>query len=302
LLALVVALVAALGTTACSGSGDSDADEARDDDQIVVGSFDFAESKLLAALYGNALARHGYDVGFRLGIGPREIVDPALHQGLVDVVPEYAGTAAQFLGVSDRVSPTDDAEAHARLRAAARRIGVVALAPSPAQDANAFVVRRSTARRHRLRDLSDLARVAPDLVFGGPPECPERPLCLVGLQDVYGIEFGNVVALDVGGPLTVQSLETGDIDVGLLFTSDPVLREAGFVALRDDRRLQPAENVTPLVRTEFEPRFGPDAVDALDAVSSRLTTIELRRLNAQVAADPDDLHVIATRWVDAKVG
>jgi osmoprotectant transport system substrate-binding protein len=218
------------------------------------------------------------------------------------VVPEYAGTAAQFLGVSDRASPTDEAEAHARLREAARRLGVVALAPSPAQDANAFVVRRDTARRLGLRALSDLARVAPDLVFGGPPECPQRPLCLIGLQEVYGVEFGQVVALDVGGPLTVQSLETGDIDVGLLFTSDPVLRETEFVVLRDDRHLQPAENVTPLVRTEFAQRFGPAAVEALDAVSRRLTTIELRRLNAQVAADPADLHVIATRWVDAKVG
>jgi osmoprotectant transport system substrate-binding protein len=158
---------------------------------------------------------------------------------------------------------------------AARRIGAVALDASPAQDANAFVVRRETARRYDLRTL---------------------------IERVYGVEFGQVVALDVGGPLTVQSLESNDVDVGLLFTSDPVLRETDFVVLRDDRRLQPAENITPLVRDNVVERFGPDLVDALNDVSRRLSTIELRRVNAQVAADPLDVQGIAMRWVIAKVG
>ena len=84
-----------------------------------------------------------------------------------------------------------------------------------------------------------------------------RPLCLKGLEDVYGLHFKEFVALDTGGPLTVQALNDGTIDVGLLFSSDPTLRAGGLIDLRDDRSLQPAENVTPVISQATLERFGP---------------------------------------------
>ena len=57
------------------------------------------------------------------------------------------------------------------------------------------------------------------LVFGGPPECLERPLCLGDKeQELYGLDFKEVKKLDPGGPVTVKALQDGTIDVGLLFT------------------------------------------------------------------------------------
>ena len=137
------------------------------------------------------------------------------------------------------------------------------------------------------------------LTFGGPPECATRPLCLEGLRKVYGIEFEEVVALDAGGPLTHQALDTGIIDVALLFSTDPAIGTGDLVELIDDRALQPAENVTPIVRRTAADRFGARLVATLDAVSARLDTETLRELNARVQ-DSGSVRSTAAGWLDAE--
>ena len=138
--------------------------------------------------------------------------------------------------------------------------GLVAARPAPAQDANAIVVTAATAARYGLRSIADLARVAPRLVFGGPPECPGRAYCLPGLKRAYGLRFKAFIPLDAGGPLTLQALEAGYIGVALLFTTDPAIPARHLVVLADDRGLQPAENITPLVRRDVIARYGPRLV------------------------------------------
>jgi osmoprotectant transport system substrate-binding protein len=174
---------------------------------------------------------------------------------------------------------------------------MVALDPAPAQDANAIVVTPETAAEYGLRTISDLKPVARDLTFGGPPECPTRPLCLKGLRDTYGLKFNGFLSLDAGGALTREALQRGQVDVGLMFTTEPLIADGELVALEDDRRLQPAENVTPIVHRTVIERWGPDVVDLLDRVSGRLTTDALRRLNARVTAGEPPARVAAA-WLD----
>jgi osmoprotectant transport system substrate-binding protein len=149
-----------------------------------------------------------------------------------------------------------------------------------------------------VRDLSDLAPDAGDLTLGGPPECPTRQLCLRGLEETYGLRFGAFLPLDAGGPLTLEALLSGAIDVGLMFTTDGTIERRGLVLLGDDLDLQPAENVVPVTRTDVLRRFGPAFSEVLDAVSAALDTQTLRGLNAAVDAggSPDE---IARRWLDA---
>jgi len=107
-------------------------------------------------------------------------------------------------------------------------------------------------------------------------------LCLAGLERIYGLAFESFLPLDVGGPLTHQALVGGHIDVALLFTTDPRITAEGLVVLEDDRGMQPAENVIPVVRTEVVERWGDRLVAVVDGVSARLTTGRLRALNARV--------------------
>jgi osmoprotectant transport system substrate-binding protein len=266
------------------------------DNAITVGSFDFAESKVLAELYSQALERGGYRVRRAFDLGPREFVAPALARGLVELVPEYSGTALEFASLGRQPSTADVDETHNLLVRALARDHVVALTPAPARDANAFVVTRATAARYQLHSLSDLANVDSSLTFGGPPECPARARCLEGLERVYGLKFKAFVRLDAGGPVTRQALQEGYVDIALLFTTDPAIVRDGLVELVDDRELQPAENVVPLLHREVVDRFGPKVVTLIDAVSARLTTAALTDLDAQVQAGRGGAAV-ASEWL-----
>ncbi|HEV8424582.1 MAG TPA: ABC transporter substrate-binding protein [Actinomycetes bacterium] len=249
---------------------------------IQLASFDFPESEILGELYGQALRQHGFPVELVVQLGAREVVAPALEQGKVDMVPEYLGSALNFLNDRDRVATADARLTHARLEQAFAPRGVSVLAFAPAQDRNGFVVTGDLARRHGLEKISDLAPMAGRLVFGGPPECPQRPLCLKGLQDLYGLRFARFEAMP-SRAVTAAVLDSGEIDVGMIETTDPNLIEADLVQLADDRNLQPADNVVPVVRREVLDAYGPPVITLLNAVSAQLTTAELTKLNRQVA-------------------
>jgi len=267
---------------------------------ITVGSFNFPESVLLAYLYADILAGKGYPVRVLPDLGTRELVDPALMTGLVQLVPEYTGSALEFVSLG-RVHATANvaATAGALARSMAER-GLVSGPPAAAQDGNAIVVTAATAARYHLRSISDLARVARHLVFGGPPECPERPYCLPGLRLRYGLRFREFVPLDAGGPLTRQALIAGDINVALLFTTDPAIRARHLVVLADNRGLQPAENIVPVLRRTTVSRYGPGLLAALSALSARLSTAALTALDAQVEQDGRPPSAVAERWLRAQ--
>jgi osmoprotectant transport system substrate-binding protein len=293
-------MVALPACTSSSGSVPSAAGLAgRPGTVITVGSFDFPESVLLAEIYGQALAEDNFPVRILPDLGSRELVDSALMSGLVQLVPEYAGSALEFFSLG-RLSATSDAEAASRaLTGSVAGRGLVPASPAPAQDANAIVVTAATAARYGLRSIADLARLAPGLMFGGPPECPGRAYCLPGLKRVYGLRFKAFIPLDAGGPLTLQALEEGDIGVALLFTTDPDIPARHLVVLADDRGLQPAENITPVVRRDVIARYGPNLLAALNAVSALLDTGELRALDAQVELAGQDPRLVAGRWLRA---
>ena len=185
----------------------------------------------------------------------------------------------------------------ARMAGSVVKSSAAPMSPASAQDANAIVVTGATASRYRLRTISDLARVAPALVFGGPPECPERPDCLPGLRRTYGLRFRAFAALDAGGPLTRQALRAGDIGAALLFTTDPAIRVLHLVELADNLDLQSAENVIPVLRRATADRYGPGLMAALDAVSARLSTDVLTALDAQAELDGRDPHAVARSWL-----
>ena len=297
----IIVGAALLSMAACADEEEGTAaPDALGDDAITVGSFDFPESVLLAELYSQALEENGFRVERALGLGPREFVGPALHAGLIELVPEYGGTAVAFFSAGAVAPNADPASNHRALEDVVAGSTITALDAAPAENVNTFVVSEDTARRYGLTTLSDLAPVAPELVLGGPAECATRQLCQVGLRDVYGLKFADFVALEAGGPVTHQALSDGYVDVALLFSTDPELVD--YVELTDDRHLQPAENITPLVNAAIVERWGADVVAAIDAVSHELDTDSLRQLNTLDAATPgvDDVAEIAAAWLQAK--
>ena len=294
-------LALAVLCAACTGPGNHGSAQApAGNATITVGSFNFPESVLLAHIYAGALAAKGFPVRVMPDLGTRELVDPVLMSGLIQIVPEYTGSALDFLSLGRRPATSNAAATYRALTRSAERRGLVAAQPAPAQDANAIVVTSATAARYHLRSIADLLKVAPRMVFGGPPECQERADCLLGLKRIYGLRFKTFVATDTGGPLTRQALDAGQIGAALLFTTDPGIAARHLVVLADSRALQPAENIAPLVRRSTIERYGPRLIATLNAVSARLTTATLSYLNGQVQLHGMNPRIVASGWLRAQ--
>jgi osmoprotectant transport system substrate-binding protein len=295
--AILVALVILVGLFAAGCSGRASPPPPQDPRRptITVTSFDFPESETLAEIYTLALRRQGYPAQIVPRLGPREIVQPALEQGRVDLVLGYLGSGLNFLS-EKRVATADPRADHALLQRAVASRGLTALAFAPAQNRNGFVITGDMARTRRLRRLSDLRPIASQLILGGPPECPDRPLCLGGLRDVYGLKFKRF-ELMASRRVTADALEAGEIDVGMLETTNGNLAGRDLVQLKDDRQLQPAENVVPMMRNQLITAYGPPLVRLIDAVTAQLTTEDLIDMNQRVERDGAEPAAVAADWL-----
>lgn len=125
--------------------------------------------------------------------------------------------------------------------------------------------------------------IASTLVFGAPPDCPTNEFCQIGLKRLYGIEFKQIKLLDFGGPLTVAGLKSGAVQIGELFST--AIYDPDFVVLEDDKQLQAADNIVPVIREEVE---SPDIEQLLNAISEALTTDGLLALNKRIDVDKED--------------
>lgn len=289
----------ALVLAACGGSATPGASPGSQGARpnVIVGSTNFYEQDTLGELYAQILEANGYAVTRRFDLGNREIVFPALRSGQIDILAEYEATLVQYLD-KNADPTTDKAKAHDVLQKLLDPQRLVALDPAEATDENGFVVTKATADRYHLKTLSDLAPVAKDLVLGGPPECPQRPFCEIGLKKTYGITFKDFKPLDAGGPLTVAALEGKQIDVALLFTSDPSIAAEGFVLLQDDKHLQQADNIVPVARKDLLAKdTSGEITKLLNAISAKLTQTELTALNKQVSVDRKDPKAVAAAWL-----
>jgi osmoprotectant transport system substrate-binding protein len=265
-------------------------------DVIVVGvSGAFAENQIVAEMYAQVLEHAGFTVERQLDLRAREVSQNALESGFIDVKPEYLSSLLLFLDPNAEAS-ADASDVVRRTAELVRSDGLTLLTPSAAQDTNQFVANAETAKRFDLTTMSSLAPVADQLTFGGPPECPQRPFCLPGLHEVYGVLFDDFTPLDAGGPLTVDALKADDVQIGLLFSTDPSIGRNGFVPLEDDRQLQNAENITPLIRSE---KLDGEVRALLDAVSAQLSTERVTELVGEVVIDGQDISTVARGFLTA---
>jgi osmoprotectant transport system substrate-binding protein len=271
---------------------------------VVVGAFGFGESKILANIYAGVLKKAGYDASVK-ELTNREVVEPALEKGDVQVVPEYLATLTEFLnakvnGANPPAQASGDVDKTlAALTALATPLGLTPLTPSAAADQNAFAVPADFATAHNLKSLSDLATYSKTnaVRLGGPPECPKRAFCQLGLEKTYGAVFSSFTSLDAGGPLTKQALKQGKIDIGLVFSSDGGVASFNLTVLDDDKKLQNADNVVPVVKSDL---VSDDLKAALNGVSAVLTTADLVAMNKAVDIDRKDPAAVAQEWLTSK--
>ena len=287
--AMLVGFVLVLA--ACSSSSSNSNSSPATKPALIVGSKDFAGAQIISQAYGQTLEGKGYKITFKDNIGPSETVFPLLEQGDIDLYGEFSGTFLTYLGGQ----PTSNgAQVFKAVEDKLAPKNIVAVGPASAQDVNAFYVLKKTATKYNLKTVSDLKAVAPQLVFGGPAECLDRPLCLgTKEQQLYGLQFKEVKKLDPGGPVTNKALDDGTIDVGLLFTGSSVIKP-DYVLLKDDKGLQPADNPIALVR---KPKATSEVKAILKTVNTKLDSAAYNGMALKVFNDKEDPATVVTAWL-----
>lgn len=292
-----LAAVAAITLSACGGgdpmSSSNTAAAGTSGDSIIVGSADFPESQLIAKIYAEALKAKGVEVTEKPSIGSREVTIPALKDGSIDLMPEYGGALLQYLDSATKAVSSEDVAKELTTKVPA---GLTALTASEAEDKDVLTVKKEIADQYKLKTIEDLQPVAKELVLGGPPEWKTRLNGVAGLKSVYNLEFKEFSALDAGGPLTLNALLSGQVQVADLFSTDPALAENNLVALEDNKNLFLSENIVPVIN---EKKATETVKETLDKVSAALTTEDLIKMNGRVAKF-EDIGEIAKEWLKTK--
>lgn len=297
--ALAIAAAASLALTACGGGGDplqnggsGSGGGGGSSPTIVVGSANFTENQILAEIYAQALQAKNVNVTKKLSIGSREAYYPGLQDGSIDLIPEYTGVLLQYLNKS--ATETEPDAVYSALQKALPPTLTV-LEKSSAEDKDAIVVTKDTATKYNATSIADLAANCGQLTFGGPPEFKTRPDGIPGLQKTYNCTFKDYKALDAGGPLTVAALKNGDVQAADIFSTDASIVANNFVVLTDPKSNFAAQNVVPLINKS---KVNDTISNTLNAISAKLTTEELTKLNAEASSDTKPSpETVAKEWL-----
>jgi osmoprotectant transport system substrate-binding protein len=261
---------------------------------VVVGSAAFTESTVVAELYSQALRAKGITSSTKLNIGSREVYLKALGDGSVSLVPEYTGNL--LLNYDKNATATTAEEVEQALPKALPsqfKLGK----PSAAVDQDVYVVTKDFSAKNGVTSLADLKKVAGSAVLGGPSELATRAYGPQGLEKIYGAKIKQFKPYD-SSAVRSKDLNDGKIQIGEFFSTEAVIPDNGYVALKDPQAMILPQNLVPLMRSDLA--SNTTAVAALDAVQAALTTEELTALDKQVDVDKDDPDQVAGDWLKSK--
>jgi osmoprotectant transport system substrate-binding protein len=263
---------------------------------IVIGSENFTEEILLGNLYNDVLQHAGFKTTLRSNLGGRPIVEKALANKALDLFPDYAGSLLVFLKPHDIVQSGQLSTDVPALKSALAPVGATVLNPAPALDANVFVVTKATAAKYHLTTLSSLTAASSKLAFAAPPECSSYYFCLPGLEQVYKVHFKAVISADEAGPETIADLNNGKAQVAELFSTDSDIAKNGYVQLTDNKHLEPADHIIPVIRKSFDT---PGVAKALNGLSAKLTLQQLLDLDNEASANHNPA-TDASKWLQTQ--
>jgi osmoprotectant transport system substrate-binding protein len=262
---------------------------------IVIGSTNFEEQAIVSNIWADVLRSAGYTVTVEPSLGTRAIVVPAIEKGQINLEPDYAASLLGFLHGGNPQSAGDNiATAIPADQKALSKYGVTVLPASKALDTNVFAVTKATANQYHLTTLSSLKPDASKFVLGGPPECPTFAGCEPGLKKVYGLNFAGFKSLDEAGPLSVAALKNGEVQVVELFSSDGNVVSNNFVALTDNKHLEGADYIVPVIRKSVDT---PGVAKVLEAIDAKLTTDAISSLNLEVTSQQEQPSAVAQAWL-----
>ncbi|MDP5228704.1 MULTISPECIES: ABC transporter substrate-binding protein [Arthrobacter] len=287
-----VAAAAMLALAACSSgnplSQSSSSSGSGSGSAIVIGSQAYYSNEIIAEIYAQGLEKQGLKVERRFNIGQRDAYMPDVESGAISLFPEYTGNLLEFLQ-SSATSTSPDA-VYADLKKALPK-NLVALDYAKAADQDTYTVTKAFADKYGLKTIADLAKVPTKVTIGGAPEFQKRPYGPDAAKKDYGVDL----AFSATGPTTLEALRAGTVQVADIYSADPAFEQGDLVTLEDPKNMILSSNVVPIVSSGVA-----DKVSAtINAISAKLSTQELVKLNVQSTVDKKQPADIAKAWLSA---
>ncbi|MDM4761794.1 glycine betaine ABC transporter substrate-binding protein [Galbitalea sp. SE-J8] len=282
----VLAVLLALGATSgCAATNQKPGTGIR----LTIGAQTANDNRVVAAIYGTALADQGYRVDYNWGVGSRTRIIAGLQNGIVDIVPDYTGL---LLAATDSAHARGSPDvAFGFLQSAAEQLGLTVLQPADADKAPVYIATRAFATRHGIEDLSDLAAIDTAIAIGSADDLDTVPYGRRGLAYSYGVEgFREVTAKDDAE--AIEDLRDNNTQVAVVSTLQPDVDDDDLVRLRDPRHIILDERIVPVVNSG---RLDATIQRTLDAISRRLTTDDLLAFSRATDALPE---TTARAWLE----
>lgn len=312
--ATVLMLVGALALSSCGSGGTATVTSSKlptgqpgqGKPAVTIGTKNFTEQVILGQLYTQALRAKGFTINLKPGIGPTEVVSPALIRGLIDMYPEYTGVIVSVVQAMDTLAvpggsvagstqpPRTPQEAYDIAKKYEASLHFAMLNMTPFYNTDVIVTTQAFARKHDLTSLGDLKRLK-SFTNAGPPENATRYQGVLGMRQAYGLTNAIFVPMKIG--TQYAALDSGKVETIAGFTTDPQLGSDRYVELADPKNIFGFQNVAPVIAEDVLEQQGPDFARTLNAVSATLTTPAMRRLNAQVVLDKRSPAEVAKQFL-----
>jgi osmoprotectant transport system substrate-binding protein len=289
---LAVAAATLLVLVGCSSTADplADPDGSPTGDTIVIGSQDYYSNEIIAEIYAQALEAADYTVDRQFRIGQREVYVAEIEDGTIDLFPEYSGPLLTYW--DPETTARLEHEVYPALEAATPE-GLRVLDASTATDQDTYVITKEFSDEYGISSVADLADAPAPVTLGGPAEGQIRPIGPTGLRDTYGVDVDYTVIEDGGGPVTVQALQDGVIDLAVLYTASPIVADPTLVQLDDPAGLLLSSHVVPIASDKID----EDAAAIIDGISADLTPEGLLELNTRSVEEQVSAATIAADWL-----
>ena len=286
--ALVVACMLITGTAFAGGKKDT-----AQGGTVHMATKSMTEQFILASMMKN-LIELDTDLTVKLteGVGGGTMnIQPAMVKGEFDFYPEYTGTGW------NNVLKMDGLYSEAlfdQLVAGYKELGMSWVGMLGFNNTYGIAVRTEIAQQYNLKTLSDLAAVAPQLVFGANYDFFERLDGFDALCQAYGLQFKDTVDMEMG--LKYDAIRQKEIDVVNAFTTDGQLSASNVTVLADDKGFYPSYMCGFVVRDEVLAAH-PELLDVFKKVENIHTDEKMAAMNYQVEVEGHDPEAVATNFL-----
>lgn len=270
------------------------------DKEMVVGSKNFTEQRILSVMMIQLLQKNGFKTVDKTGLGGTLVARTALENGQIDIYMEYTGTALVTM-LKEKKIITDPMACYDFVKQAdLDRNGLVWLPMMPFNNTYCLLMRKEDAAKKGIKTLSDLSayvKAHPEEIrFGTNEEFYARPDGYKPLQKKYDFKFPRDKIIKMTPGLLYKALKDGDIDVAMGFATDGRIKGFGLTVLTDDQLFFPVYNPAPVVKKETVEKY-PELETIFSGLAGKLDTAAMTELNYQVDGEHKNVNAVAAGWL-----